>query len=134
MSYSYEHPERGKQLILFDDMVYQNNARPTDVDALIEYKDKAWVIVEVKHRNKPVPVGQEIAYERLAHDLSKTGKPTLYIVAEHSIDDPRQEVQLRTCSVRGFVYDNKWYKAKMSVGRLVDSFLQAQTGSGINVH
>lgn len=36
----YKHPARARRLLLFDGMQY-GNITPTDIDATIEYKDRA---------------------------------------------------------------------------------------------
>lgn len=63
---------------------------PTDIDGIIEYKNKAYVIIEVKRNTKPIPTGQRIALERMANDFYKTGKDAIVLVVTH--DTPQNEV------------------------------------------
>ena len=59
----YRHPARARQLLLFDGMQY-GNITPTDIDATIEYKDRARIFVEVKGKSKDVPTGQRLLLQR----------------------------------------------------------------------
>lgn len=68
---------------------------PSDIDLIcecgekftIEFKNKAWIFIELKYRNSEFTTGQSLTYQRLAQDLSKL-KPTVSVVAEHSVDNP----------------------------------------------
>ena len=55
------------------------NITPTDVDAAIEFRDKAWVFLEAKTPDRSMPRGQDLFYRRLVHDLGKS-KPTLLLI------------------------------------------------------
>ena len=86
------------QLLDFDGAVIGKNLSFTDIDAVMEYKNKAYVIVEVKHKQGGMSKGQQIALARMAHDLGAI-KPTLLILAEH--ETPVDEnVLLKDCRVR----------------------------------
>lgn len=71
------------------------NILPSDIDLIcecgekftIEFKNKAWIFIELKYRNSEFTTGQSLTYQRLAQDLSKL-KPTVSVVAEHSVDNP----------------------------------------------
>ncbi|HEY6021391.1 MAG TPA: hypothetical protein VIY48_16245, partial [Candidatus Paceibacterota bacterium] len=55
---------------------------PTDLDGIIDYHDKAWVVIEYKSGDAPLNYGQRLAFERLCRDLGKL-KPTIGIIATH---------------------------------------------------
>ena len=59
------------------------NITPTDIDGLIEYKDKAYVYIELKYKDAELPRGQRLALERQCDDMQRV-KPTITIIASHS--------------------------------------------------
>ena len=80
----YRHPARARQLLLFDGMQY-GNITPTDIDATIEYKDRARIFVEVKGKSKDVPTGQRLLLQRFVDDFRASGKDAIAIIAEHTL-------------------------------------------------
>ena len=85
------------------------NIHPTDSDGEIEYKNKAWVFFEIKYRDKNVPYGQRLAFERKIDDISKGGKEAVFFVAEHYVDDVNEDVDAAACKVRSFYFRNNWH-------------------------
>lgn len=71
MKSKIQNPERMKQLIDFKGLGLDGGIYPTDIDGLIEYHDKEYIIIEVKHGNAKVPVGQRVAMQRMVDDFTK---------------------------------------------------------------
>lgn len=95
---------------------------PTDLDALIEYHNKAYVLIEVKLEGAVFEGGQKIALERLCDDLEKA-KPTLLILARHNYP-VEQEIDFGACAIEKYRYQRKWYTARYSdVRKLVRKFI-----------
>ena len=92
--------DRARQLVSFEGMELGARIWPTDFDAVIEWKDRAWLLFEVKHGGKEVPRGQRLALERFVRDVWRGGKKAIAAVVEHDVDDPREDVRLSECSVR----------------------------------
>ena len=101
---------RAKQLISFEGMEFGERIWPTDFDALIDWRNKAWLVFEVKVYDKDVPYGQKLALERFVKDACKAGKRAVAVVVEHTVLDPNQDVTLVDCMVREvFVSgENRW--------------------------
>lgn len=120
------HGERFNQPLAFEGVRY-GNITPTDVDALIEYRDKAYILCEVKYRGKDVPYGQKLALERMVDDLAITGKKTIAIIGDHNIHDAHERIQLKDCVVREIYYckEKEWRKTNrpMTMKQLIDSFI-----------
>ena len=57
-----------------------NGIYPTDIDALIEYRDSEYIIFEVKFKDYEVPFGQKLALQRMVDDFTKAGKQAIVIV------------------------------------------------------
>lgn len=79
------HRNRAAQIRDFSGLRW-GNITPTDIDLIVDFQDKLWVIGELKHTDAPLPYGQQLALERLARDLHTVGKPVLCVVAEHSTE------------------------------------------------
>ena len=99
----YQNIKRGKQLLRFDGIKY-GKITHTDLDAVIEYHDKIWVLHEVKTKGKDVPYGQKLALERWIKDCCKIGKPAIAIISEHEIYNTDNDIYLKDdCYVREFL-------------------------------
>ena len=118
------YPERRQQIIDFSGLRY-GNITPTDCDGIIEYRDQAWVFIEIKYRDTEFPVGQKLMHERLANGLEKAGKKTLIILAEHYVDDPKQTINAAECIVRQIYFKGEWLvpKGKHKLKDVVDRFI-----------
>lgn len=115
MSFEHKDPIRGviynrnrkKQINIFDKICY-GKITPTDIDGLIEYHNKAYVIIEVKLENVDLPPGQHLAIERLIDDLERSGKPAIGIVSSHQIIDYTRDVDVADTIVRQYRYKREW--------------------------
>ena len=85
---------------------------PTDIDALIEYKNSKYIIFEVKFRDYEVPCGQKLALQRMVDDFTKAGKQAIAIVCSHQVKDADKPIILAKCNVREIYYgcERKWRK------------------------
>lgn len=120
----FNNPARASQLIDYTNL-QKGNMHPTDIDGVIEYKNKCYVFLEYKHGNAPFPLGQELAYCRMANDVAP--KPALVIVAEHYVDNPNEVVDGGNAIVRQCYYNkaHKWItpNQNMTVKELVEKFI-----------
>lgn len=94
-----QNEKRARQLILFDGMNIQKRGF-TDFDAVMEWRNQAWLVFEVKHGDKEVPTGQRIALERFVGDVQKAGKHAVAAIVEHYESDPNNNVYLKHCIAR----------------------------------
>ena len=95
---------------------------PTDIDGLIDFWGKAWVLFELKHIGAQMPDGQRIAFERLVDDLDIT-KPSIAFIAEHDICDV---IDAANATVTKFRWSKKWIEETrgMTLKEAIDSFLK----------
>lgn len=120
------HRERAKQIRDFSGLRF-GNITPTDIDALIEYKDKAYVIIEYKFGEAEVPTGQMIALERICDDLQNF-KHTILIIARHN-QPVEQDIDGANAIVEKYRWRKKWIVIKnitqetWKVKKLIDWFL-----------
>ena len=121
-----KNPYYAKQLIDFQGLDLDGGLYPTDIDALIEYHDMEYILVEVKYKNKRVPYSQKLAIQRMIEDFTKAGKRAIALVAEHYESDPRKPVIAANCRVRELYYGEEcqWRAptCDLTVRQAVDSF------------
>jgi hypothetical protein len=94
----------------------------TDIDMLIEYENKLFIIGEGKHVNSKHKYGQTLALERLCDDISRS-KPCLLIFYEH---DTVGDIIVRDCIVAEYRWKGKWHKPKeiMVVKEIIEQFIK----------
>ncbi len=113
----------GTQVRDFSGLRFEN-ITPTDLDGLIEYKDRGYVLIETKYRNGELPDGQRQALERLCDDLQRI-KPTLLIIASHETDG---DINVAETSVAEYRFKRKWRVRKGTTKQLITAFLRRLDG------
>ncbi len=98
---------RAQQINDFNALI-MGTITPTDIDGLIEYRNKAYVFLEVKYLDKELPYGQRLALERLATDVSVNNKKSIVIVASHDVQDTAQGIDVAICPVRCYYLNGAW--------------------------
>jgi len=112
--------ENMRQIISFDGMVFYNTW-PSNIDAIREFKNSCWTIIEAKYQKSEMPNGQALMFERLHADLSLV-KPTLLIIASHNTKIG-SAVDLKNTTVIKFKYKNDWViDGKRKAGDLEEQF------------
>lgn len=91
---------------------------PTDIDAFLDIRGKAFVVIEVKEEGAIWPTGQSIAFKRLASALMQV-RPTLAIRATHSPD--ANPIDLATCRVFSYLEEGSFYRGAKWVQHVGDS-------------
>ena len=90
---------RGRQLLRFDGMIPQRedlcSITPTDIDAVIDVRNRMLILFEAKYNGKEVPQGQKKALERLVDDAKSAGKNAIAIVCDHNVEDVNKDVFLK---------------------------------------
>jgi len=117
---------RAKQLRDFSGLRF-GNITPTDIDGLIEYQNKAYIIFELKLIGATVPPGQRLALERLTDDLEKAGKQTLCIIASHNIDNYNKDIDAANTSVTEYRLKGEWTQVgpeeELTTRNIIEKFL-----------
>ena len=121
-----KYPARYRQILSFEGMTYQDNIRPTDIDAVLEIR-AAYIFYEVKYSGAEAGRGQRLWMERAVADISRSGKDALAIIADHYTKDPETPVILKDCIVREVYWSGmpKWLKdGKRTVGEKTEAYLR----------
>ena len=118
-----KYPERAKQAIDYGG-IRVNNILPTDIDGIIEYKDKGYILIEMKHRDTGVPLGQKIALERMVDDFRRAGKIAFIIVCSHDVDDCNEVIRAENTVVTNAYYDYRWFSCRIPLGEMIDRLIR----------
>lgn len=97
---------------------------PTDLDAVIEVQDRAFVFIEAKYRDASLPRGQELALERLCDTCTSAGKQALCVVARHETAAPAA-IEFGSAVVDRYRIDFQWHRPRReasTVRQIVDWF------------
>jgi len=97
------------------------NITPTDIDGLIEYKDKCFIFMEAKFKNSELPFGQKLALTRLIDSLSK---PAILFIVEHDGDG---DIDFANTKVREYYRRGEWKQPKQQdwiLREAIDSYLE----------
>jgi hypothetical protein len=96
---------------------------PTDIDGLIDFGNKVFVIMETKHEGALIPFGQRLAIERLADIIDIAGKHSLALIASHNTDG---DIDFSQCLVSEFRFKGKWGKPNnpTTIKKAIDGFLK----------
>ena len=120
---TFKNEGNAKQLVSFLGIQY-GNITPTDLDAMIEYKNTGFVLIETKYQQDFYQEkGQQLAHERMVDTLWVAKKPSVLIFASHRAIKPNS-ILLFSCPVTKYRYAGKWHEINgWTVKQLVDSFI-----------
>ena len=120
-----QNRDRARQIINFAGLRY-GNITPTDVDGLIEYKNKAVIFLEFKLDGfDEMPYGQRLALERIANDIRAAGKECLVILCIHNVEDCNKDIDAKNSLVKELYWNGKWHEKKQTtVGEQIDNYLR----------
>jgi len=85
------HRNRKRQLLDMSGLRF-GKITPSDLDACIEYRRRAWVFIEFKKDGGLPAAGQLRMLQELASDMHAAGKQVAVILGAHGIDDPEVDV------------------------------------------
>lgn len=96
---------------------------PTDLDGFIDFGNKAFVFLELKHVTAGMIGGQRLAFERLCDACESAGKPSILIVGNHDTQ-PGEHVDVAGTLVTEFRMRRCWRAPKktMTIKEMIDGF------------
>ena len=119
---------RARQILDFSSMLFDYKITPTDIDGLIEYRNRCFIFFEVKYKNgdeiAPFLFGQRLALERIIDNLDK---PAILFVASHVIANSDNAINAAECIIELYYWHHNWHETN---GRIVtlktacDNFLK----------
>jgi len=126
---------KAKQLISFDGIQY-DGASLSDIDFCMEFRNRIWVIGEVKSQGVIVPQGQKLFLQRFVNMARDGGKRAIAIVVEHNVWNWKETVQLRDCQVREYYTSEtrRWAYPRRPyyVEEMIDQYIMLCEGGKCN--
>ena len=123
----YNDIQRARQLLRFDGLEYPGNATPMDLDGFIDWHDQKRVLIEIKTKGVKLLYGERLSLQRMVEDFGKAGKDTLAIVADHTVFNKQEDVDVAECVVRELYTSREhlWRPPKrmITVRSIIDAFL-----------
>ena len=80
---------------------------PTDIDAVMEFKNKVLVFWELKYGDAEIPEGQKLLYERIVDAWAQDGKEAVLFLCSH-MTPSGEDIQLQNSMVTRTYYEGKW--------------------------
>lgn len=122
------HRDRARQIVDFSGMLFNYKITPTDIDGLIEYRNKCFVFFEIKYKNDegvaPLPFGQGLALKRIVDSLNK---PAVLLIASHCVFDYSVDIDAAKCIVERYYWMGEWYKPRsktLTLKTACDNFIK----------
>jgi len=118
-------PNRAKQIKDFSGLLFAS-ITPTDIDGLIEYHGKGYVLIELKLGDAQVPQGQRLALKRLTDDLQRANRLTLCLIAKHETVNCDEVIDVANAIVSEYRYKGQWHEAKAdkTVRQFIEKFME----------
>jgi hypothetical protein len=83
------------------------NITPTDVDFLVEFGDRLYIIAELKYRAADIPKGQKLALQRVVDRIQASGVNAYLLLCSHD-DSPPKDIDGAACCVSTYYWKKEW--------------------------
>ena len=87
---------------------------PTDVDGLLEFNDKLYIIIEVKYGDASMPYGQQLAFQR-GCDAWQSEKRNAYIIVAHHRTPEEQDIDVASQVVGSIYHKKQWDRPRIGM-------------------
>lgn len=123
--------ERARQLHDYSGLRF-HNMTPMNLDGSMDFGGKAFVFLEYKLRNAPLPMGEQIHLENLTDAIYRAGLPAIAILAIHVVDDPKLDIDGADAEAFRYRYREGWRipRRPMTVRQLIEAFLSHENLNG----
>lgn len=99
--------ERARQIRDYSGLRF-GKITPTDIDGLLDFRNKLFVYIEIKLIGAELPYGQKLALERQCDAARKPGsRKTAVLIIEHDTA-PEEDIDAASCPVREYRCNGKW--------------------------
>ena len=112
---------RLRQIVDFDSIKF-GNIQPTDIDGVLEYHNKAYILLEFKCGDACLSQGQSIALTRMVDDLSKVKHAVLFVARHRTPVD--KTVDAGSCIVTDYYWHGEWYKAEVPLREIMETYIK----------
>lgn len=84
--------------------IKKGKIHPSDIDAVLEFDNRALILIEVKRKGNDLPLGQRMLLERIV-DKWEVG---IVLKVEHECYNTDIDIPLKDCIVTNVYYKGKW--------------------------
>ena len=102
-----QYEDRVKQPLLFEGLTF-DRIYPTDIDAIPEYHNWFFIIMEVKREGVPLNTGQTTALQRLTDTIYESGKSAVLFICRHDVDTS-SPIFLKDTMISEIYYEGMWH-------------------------
>jgi hypothetical protein len=123
----YRNRDYGSQLKDFSNLRW-GAISPTDVDGLLEFSNRLFIIIETKYKNAPIPRGQLLALERVCDAINHPPeRHCLILVTSHESDG---DIDMGLTTVRKVRENGLWLETipEMCLRDLIDIYRRKYLG------
>jgi len=123
----YRNREYGSQLKDFSKLRW-GAISPTDIDGLLEFSNRLFIIIETKYKNAPIPRGQLLALERVCDAIHHPpDRHCLILLTSHETDG---DIDMGLTTVRQVRENGAWVKEIPDIGLkdLIDIYRRKYLG------
>jgi hypothetical protein len=85
--------------------IERGKIHPSDVDAVLEFDNRALILIEVKRKGNNIPTGQRLLLERIA-DKWEVG---IVLKVEHEVYNTDIDIPLSECKVTAMYHKGEWF-------------------------
>jgi hypothetical protein len=105
-----KHHDRALQLRDYSGLNY-GKITPSDIDGILEFSDRLFVLMEFKSFGAPFELGQRLCFERLVHAIAYSKRKAVALLAEHDTAIG-EEIDCAKAIVKEFFEGGQWHKRK----------------------
>lgn len=122
----YRNKEYGSQLKDFSGLAW-GKIYPTDIDGILEFSNKLFVIIETKYNGASVPRGQLLALERLCDRLTQPDCHSVLIITKHQSSG---DIDMAKTIVTGYRENANWFTdiPEITLREMIDIFRRKYLG------
>lgn len=116
------NPHRYKQEVDFSGLLFERNITPTDVDGVLDFGGRFFVLIELKFQQAELTFGQRLCLERICDKLAVNSDCAL-LIARHN-HPPEEKINAAIAVVSEFRWKGKWRTPKsiMTLRVIIDEF------------
>lgn len=108
------YPQRQKQPVWFTGLVYERGISPTDIDGVLDFGGKLFIVFELKYLDADLPQGQRIALERICDGLQRGGSESWVLVGWHVV--PSEEpAEAGDATLSEYRVNGEWMAAQRHI-------------------
>lgn len=105
---------------------------PTDIDGFLDFGNRIFIFIEMKHGDARIPYGQSLALTRLCDSTASEYRKSYLLIARHSLscdDDIDASIQ----PVTAVYHEGKWSQVAegWTLKRMIDWILEKHNRLGV---